>query len=365
MINTPYLNTSLVPTMPNFYQNMDGLLATAKDIANNSMDFEMKYVGKHDFYMEDPRHVSFSFGMKKHRFEVMDYARSQLCSKVGVPASYIDRLAASRSKELRQLACDNINMMARKHFDGQLLLRTTKGKLRGVLTPRYTVFDSDSILEVLADCFDAGILNKDNTVLRSYCNSLDVLNLRFTDTTPIKGLADKDLFFGMDITSSDVGKYSLKINFYIYKQVCTNGLCIGFFKDELYQQRHLGVTADDFRKGVRRSVEAFPRIVAAVKPMLMEAGARNLLDSPVFDMEVDTPAVLTARNNLMTYLGIGQESLGLLVSIARNNYGSSLWGFVNAITEYSQRFRFERRFELENRAGTLLTDFDRVLRKAA
>lgn len=352
-------NKLSVPKNSAFECVIPKMVRIADKIAADTEDLVLKRPCDNNLVMENPTEVSFRFGRDRSTYTLRPFSRHQLCHKMGMPSMYFEKL--SRTQGLSQLACYNMNELF-KAARSELLFRTVGDCLRGVLTPKYRSFDSNEILDVFTDCVGVGKeLNPGNLAIRGYCTSLDVFHLRFTTVNPVKTANDKDIYMGLEITSSDVGKYSLSVRFFIYKQVCTNGMCLSIFDDDLFTQRHIGITKDGFRKGLRESVASFPILVARAAEMVNYANRIDLRNNPIFNPDNQLPESLKLRELFQKYLGVGQDSLAVITGIAQQNYDTTLWGLGNAITEWAQYHEFERRKELEVKAGTLMTDFSRFL----
>lgn len=354
-------NKLTVPQNQSYDYVLPEMVKTAEEYAAGRKDLLLKNPKSNDLFLENPEELSFRFGLHRNTYQLIPYSRHQLCQKVGMPYGYFDRLDRSRSKELRNLACANMNMLF-KYYTGSMLLRTVDNCLRGVLSPMYCSFDSDEILDVFTDCVGPKKeLDPSNMLVQGYCNSMDVLHLRFTTARPVKTLTDDDLYYGLELTSSDVGKYSLSVRFFVYKQVCTNGMCLGIFDKALYTQRHVGINKDIFRAGLRNSLKAFPSLTTQATDLINHAGSVSLADNPLFDLDNNSPESVQVREKMQGYLGVGQENMAVIAKLARENYGTTLWAYGNAITEWAQQYEFERRKELELKAGRLMTDFYGVL----
>ena len=341
------------------------LIKDAYQTHANSLDYEFKNISNNHFSYGLPSNIKFKFGKDWHEFEGTRFAMHQLCRKIGMPITFFEKLRGSRDEALNNMCVSNINGLL-EHYNGDMLVRTVGGCMRGVLSTRYRAFDSYKILDVFADFVDNNkVWAADNIAIRGFCNSMDVLHLRFTTLEPVKGLEDKDLYYGMEITSSDVGKYALQVRFFIYKQICTNGMCIGSFDRELYTQRHVGITPERFREGLAACLNSFPKLTEEVTAIISSAGRRSLANSPLFNFNLYKDENEPIRKALRNYLGLSDAAMLQIASIARQNYAPTLWGYGNAITEYAQTCNLERRKELETMAGKLMTNFDYLLKYAA
>lgn len=331
------------------------MVKKAHDIAEKSVDYECKNFGHIDFRLDEKGNVSFKFGRSRENFQMSSYAYYQLCHKIGMPYQYYKKLIAN--PELRELAYNSINTLS-KHCKENLVLRTCDKYLRGIVTTKYCPFDSEDLLDVFHKAFTVSkILPMDEVQIRGHYLDMDFFHLRFTESESIKGLSDKDLYFGMQLSSSDVGRSSIRLSFYVYKKICTNGLCISKFDQQLYCQRHIGVTKDQVYKGLMDAFANYPYLVVQAKGLLLDAGKKSLVGSKLLMVHnlVEADKQVEA---MQKYLGISHADMAKLADITQTKYEPSVWGYVNAITEYAQDFEVTRRIELESRAGALLSNSD-------
>lgn len=343
-----------------FEKRISQLLKSAHSIKNDSLDYELKGCKQHDLHLESSYSANFRFGNGREQFLLMPFAASQLCSKIGMPWSFYRKLVSSKDVVLQRLALETFNQLATHHQEG-IVLRTYKDIIRGVVSSKYCAFDTDAILDVFVEAFkDSKILSTDETVMRGDYIGLDLFSMRFTHREPIKGVPDKDLFYGMQLTSSDVGRSSIRLRFYVYKQVCSNGLCVNLFNQELLTQRHIHVKKDYVYAAMLESFKAFPEMMIKVNEYISAAGEHSLRKNPLLLSETPTKKqYMELRNQMQKYLKISEGGMNELAMIVASDYEPTVWGYINAITKYAQRFDVERRMELESLAGNLLTNFDR------
>ena len=141
------------------------------------------------------------------RYPMSRYALSQLGSKIGVPANYLQKCIDSGRIDL---ASDNVNSWL-EDYGKDLFIREYNGHIRGILSSKYSVCDTPDILKVLQDTVDLNTYK----VKGSFLNE-ERLHLRLVgkEMLPIDG---EDLFPGIFIDSSDIGRSILTVKFGIYK----------------------------------------------------------------------------------------------------------------------------------------------------
>lgn len=294
-----------------------------------------------DFTVRDPRRFmrmtdsgdiwySPDGGANYRSVGVGDFALSQLGTKIGVPATYIQKCM---NAGMSDLAADNVNNWLER-YKGSLFIREYSGKIRGVLSDRYSVCDAPEVLDIIGDTVDIGRYK----IRGSYINE-ERLHLRMIDRNPLPGQTE-DLFPGIFIDSSDVGRSMLRIQFGIWKQVCTNGLMIAKAGGNIYTQRHIGVDKDEFRMNVVRGMENVEQLAATASEWI--------------DTARSTKMTIEEMQDKLKAMQLGDKHAENVIRLAEYKYGKTRWGFINSITEEAQEFSLERRIDLEQDAGRLL-----------
>ena len=275
------------------------------------------------------------------RLPLSRFALGQLCTKVGVPTRYIDKCIDSGRIDL---AKDNVNSWL-EDYNKDLFIREYNGTVRGVLSSKYSVCDSHEILKVLEDAVD---LSK-YKIKGSFLNE-ERLHLRLvsTEMLPIDG---EDLFAGLFINSSDVGRSILTVQFGIYKQVCTNGLVIAKAGGTLFEQKHIGISADEFHQGLVASLANVDLLTDHAVEWVQRA--KNRYNH--WSVETEHPEDI---EEFVAYIrqqtNLSDDSAHKVISLMQTKYEDTRWGLINGITEVAQDFTLERRIELERIAGNML-----------
>ena len=275
------------------------------------------------------------------RYPMSHYALSQLGSKIGVPANYLQKCIDSGRIDL---ASDNVNSWL-EDYGKDLFIREYNGHIRGILSSKYSVCDTPDILKVLQDTVDLNTYK----VKGSFLNE-ERLHLRLVgkEMLPIDG---EDLFPGIFIDSSDIGRSILTVKFGIYKQVCTNGLVIARAGGTLFEQKHIGISTDDFYEGLVASLKNIDVLSEHAVEWVQSAKHRDNHWSVMSKYEDDIQAFI---DQIRQQTNLSNESAGKVIDLMQNRYGDNRWGYINAITEVAQDFTLERRLELERIGGNLL-----------
>ena len=267
-------------------------------------------------------------------YDLTKFALSQLCNKIGVPLRYIQKCIGANMKELVE---NNINSWI-KAYKNPVMLRFYKNSVRGILSSKYSALDAPDILTGIGE-----VLNTDDFLIKGSYLSPERLHARLVHKEPLN-INSEDLFAGIQIDSSDVGRKTLTVTFMIFKQVCTNGLCINKANGLLFQQKHIGVSASDFKDKFNKSIECFPDLVAEYTGVI-----KNMLKEPDIVGDIDDFIKNTKIN-----LDIGEKEAKKVLDLMQNKYSMNRWGYINSVTELAQEYSLEKRLELENLMGNIL-----------
>lgn len=287
--------------------------------------------------------VALSMRMKA---KLSSWAFYQLCSvRLGIPHNYMRKCLDSEYEDVKTLWQANVNTHL-SHYDRATRIRlywpdtSQEPVVRGIVTSSYAVFDSDQVLETVQDVLGDGFS------VKGYFLNEEGLHLRVTTPEPL-AIDGEDLYPGLIISSGDVGNRSLEVSFFIWKQVCTNGLVMEKVSGQVLHKRHLGIyDPADFKMSLTEALEMFPTFCENAKTLVEEARRKEL-----------TADMLTERLKAFgksVKLTEGEENA---ITVLTTKYGMTLWGFVNALTEFAQaeRFDLDNRIEIEAYAGDLIT----------
>ena len=323
-------------------KTLDKLIIKANDIALNSTDYMVRKANTSNVRFNETAGLTFIAEDQEIRdFQMSRYALGQLGSKIGVPARYLDKCIQSGRIDLAQ---DNVNSWL-EDFNKDLFIREYNGGIRGVLSNKYSVCDSHEILQAVDDAVDLSQYK----IKGSFLNE-ERLHVRLVsrEMLPIDG---EDLFAGLFLDSSDVGRNILTVKFGIYKQVCTNGLVIARAGGTLFEQKHIGITAEEFHDGLVKSLQNIDLLTENAVEWVRRAQHRENHWSSASEYEDDI-------NEFVAYIrqktNLSEESSRKVIDLMNTKYTDSRWGLINGITEVAQDFTLERRLELERIAGTLL-----------
>ena len=316
----------------------------AEEIQSHCTDYTVAEANSRNFRFNDTAGITFvdSASRDIHSLSLTHHSLGQLSAKVGVPVRYIEKCVQSGRLDLAQ---DNVNSWL-EDYNKDFFIRAYDDRARGILSSKYSVCDTPEILGVVDDCVD---LSK-YKVKGSYLSE-ERLHVRLVskDMLPIDG---EDLFAGLFLDSSDVGRNILTVKFGIYKQVCTNGLVIARAGGTLFEQKHIGITAEEFHDGLVKSLSNVDLLTEHAVEWVRRAKHRDNHWSAVSEYEDDIEefvAYIRQQTNL------SDDSAHKVINLMQTKYEDNRWGLINGITEVAQDFTLERRLELERIAGNLLT----------
>lgn len=269
------------------------------------------------------------------------HSMSQLCNKIGIPVRYIDKCIDSGRLDL---AADNINSWL-DDYNKNLFIREYKDTVRGVLSDRYATLDTPDVMGVLSD-----VMNLDEYAIKGHFLTPERFHARIVQKE-MMNIDGEDLFAGVQIDSSDVGRSTLIVKFMIWKQVCSNGLCISRGGGLLFSQKHIGISAEEFRKGFTESIQNIPILVEHSRELIEEARK----DSKRYNVKsFDEQQLKDFVERVKMKTKLSDDGVDKVIQFMTDKYGYSQWGLVNSLTEVAQDYTLERRLEIEKVAGELL-----------
>lgn len=327
---------------------LDDLVSEVNGIQDRCLDWTVENVSnKNMWYNHDSNKLVFSCEGERHNLSLTPFSLGQLCVKMGVPSRYVKKCLESGYGDL---AGDNLNAWI-DDYGKNLFIRQYDNSVRGILSDRYAVMDAPDVCEVITDCFDSGYN------LRGTYISPERFHIRLiqNDMMKVKG---EDLFAGICIDSSDVGRSVLCVQFLVWKQVCTNGLMLPKSEGVLFTQRHMGLTQKEFRNELTDNLKRIPELVKSTKESILNLrDTSDLVSYSMWEEEKQNAFV----NRIRSLTRMNDDDIMSAVSVMENTYVVNVWGFVNALTQVAQKYTLERRLEIEKFAGSLLFD-SRVLR---
>lgn len=321
-----------------------GNLMTRSDkIQEKCHDFSVSKVSLKNFRFSDVGTLMFmpdgASGVEQ--YPMSRYALSQLGSKIGVPANYLQKCLDTGRLEL---CAENVNSWV-DGCDKDFFIREYDGHIRGVLSSKYSVCDTPDILDVLNNVVDMSKYK-----IKGHFLTEERLHLRLVgkEMLPIDG---EDLFPGIFVDSSDVGRNMLIVQFGIYKQVCTNGLVISRGSGKLFEQKHIGIKPEELYEGLVASLKNIDILCDNAVELVQRANKSDVK----YDVSSLTPEDFEAFvAQIKGATKLSTDGASKVIDLMQTKYGDSKWGYINSITEVAQDYTLERRLELERIAGQML-----------
>lgn len=314
--------------MLNTTQSFENLMAKANEIQSMCIDYK---VPVNSIKMTDDLMLKF----EDHELSLSQLAAAHLCGKLNMPSRYFTRLVESNNKIL---AAENINCWLNDPTDKRtFLLRGYAGQVRGVLSGSYSVYDAPEILETLQEVF-----KPEDFILKGSYISHERLHLRLIENKMLD-VEGEDLYAGITLDSSDVGRSGLQVKFFIWKKVCTNGLVIAKSYARLFKQKHIGISHDDFAESLKEGLNTFYTLKDKIAESIRETNA--------IPVNSDIDELL---EEIKEQTNLSDQAAEKVIELMQVKYAPTKWGLINGITEVAQEFTLETRLQLEEIAGNML-----------
>jgi hypothetical protein len=326
----------------------DDIKSKAADIETMREDFYVKDVAKNLWMASNDGTISFCHetpqGVETENMAATSWALSQLSVKLGMPSGYAEKCIQRGHPDL---AANNVNTWLTEQNGGKrkkstdYLVRAYDGKIDGILSSGYTAFDTTKILSTIERTVNVN----DYHVVGSYVSD-ERMHLRLI-RDELLDVDDEDLYPGIFIDSSDVGRTALHVSFGVWKKVCTNGLCISKVGGVLYHQRHMGITPIEVETELANRIKMVPELIARSESIIKAARGEklNLNDEKVFEK---------IMSDIRRLSHLSEDDAKKVIDLAKARYGMTRWGVVNSMTEIAQNFELDDRIRIENAAGRLI-----------
>lgn len=324
-----------VITVPDKFTTLTSLWEEAKKIQEQCTDFLVENPNIHMWYTPTLK-LFFRPSRPDSERQVMmlnNYAFSQLCTKLGIPVRYMKKCL---NEGHVQLVAENINTWF-EEYKTPLFVRAYKNRVRGILTDKFSPFDTPEIIDILQDT-----LGNNYRVKGFYLNE-ERFHVRLVQHNMLN-IPGEDLFAGIQVDSSDVGRSILIVRFMIFKQVCINGLTVSRGSGILFRQRHVGISPDEFRREFKENLTVLPDLIAEVSTAIEESR------KDIFTQE----RIDEALSRLKDHLDASEDMQKKVVDLMTEKYTKTRWGLINSLTEVAQQYTLERRLDIEKYAGDLL-----------
>ena len=330
---------------------LEDLFSRANKIAEESEDYIIPKANLTNVRMNEYGGLSFLCESGAKSLFMSDHALNQLSTKVGVPTRYISKCVRSGRIELAQ---DNINSWL-EEYNKSLMIREHNNKVRGILSSKYSVCDTHEILDVLGNTLDL-----DNYTIKGHFLSPERFHLRLVCKEQLP-IPNEDLYSGIVIDSSDVGRSILTCKYLIYKKVCTNGLIVTRGVNDLFSQRHINIYKDEFARGLEVSMKAIPQLDEIICKRIESTRQEDLSSVLKYGEDLrdiynlSDEELADVLDEIKTSAKISEDKAKEVISVyTSGRYDMTRWGYINSLTDVAKTLTLENRIELEKYASTLL-----------
>jgi len=289
-------------------------------------------------------------------YAITDHAHSQISQRIGIPKRYYDRMLTTAPELLK----DNV----RHWFDSdpeRRMIRTLDHNARAFLSDRYRRLDNEQVaavaLPAITSVSNAVLLSSHVTDRKLYLKTL------FPDIVA-EVTKDDVVRPGVIISNSEIGQGALDVQYFFYRDFCTNG-CVFGKRDVFGMKRyHTGSVVapasgyEIFSDDTQRKEDDL--ILSQVSDVVEAATSSDL-----FMKEVEHLRAAAASEKMQNPVA-GVEALGKVVGLSLAEQESALinllegrdytkWGALNAVTKIANTAEsYDRASELEELGGAIL-----------
>lgn len=287
-------------------------------------------------------------------------ALTQTGTLMGIPSAYIKKLAHGEEQWERDLASHVLNKHNQNIDRRRMLIRSIGGEVRGVLSDKYRRLSTPIIYgEFFKACALHGARVIDATVsdLKSY---VEVIVPRVL-TVPSEG---GNIYFvpGLQISNSDFGAASLQVKSFHINVACLNGMT----RENIMKSIHLGKrlaeditwSEETYKNDTQLQASQVSDIVTnSLSPDAIRKEARLIQTAAHTEVDMDNvlqklPAMGALKaevEDIKTIIMSGRAEDGIIG-------GSNLWKVTQGITAHARNLGGERKRDLDDLAGSLLSD---------
>lgn len=305
--------------------------------------------------------IQFNVGGELKTLDLNKWSNQQMAMYAEIPKQYYDRILA----EQPSLLVDNINHGLTKQAGDKRMVRAYGDGVRGLVSSKFRRLDSHDLVEnVMPAMIEGGlqVVSSEITDKRMYLRALSprlLADVKVGDTVQ----------YGIQISNSDVGAGSLKVEPLLFRLVCQNGMITQHAFRKFHAGRSMAAGDDSIElltdSTLRLGEAAFwaevrdivngamkPEVFAAEMDKMRAAATQQITN---FNLEEVVEA--TCKK-----LGIGlnlNARQGVLENLASGADGAGLtkWGLANAFTYVAERegtITFDESVELERAGGQII-----------
>ena len=281
---------------------------------------------------------------------ISDHAHSQIAERTRLGSRvYNDVLTIEKG-----LRADTVNRLWRAKPEKRLV-RELDDEMRAFLSNRFRPIDNLPII----DCFAGAVKDRDIKLeSTSLTDKHMIVQARFNDQqSDVDGKGP--VFGGISLRNSEVGAGALAIEFWLYRQVCSNGLVLRHESESVMRKYHVGRQLEGYL-----SDETVRYEIAALEGQMRDA-ITYIANGELFQNAVDRIATASGITiprpekaiEIVTKRFALTESDGeSILSRMVGERDFSVWGLVNAVTAQAHGTNDrERQYEYERIGGDIFS----------
>ncbi len=286
-------------------------------------------------------------------FPMTRHAETQVCEWLGIPHRYYDAMCEAG---LWSLAAANLAKWIPTKGTEKRLVRTAEGRVRAVLSDRYRPLDN---YDVVVTALEVAQQTPHGAKVQ-YCH---LTEQQMAVDLVVPALAEEvragDLLIpGIRVSNSEVGSAALRVEPYVYRKICKNGM-VG--PQSLYRA-HLGARLTEGEQFY--SPETLRATDAAVFSQVRDY-VRAGLDGTILaqfvgqlraaaGIRVEDP--IRAVDSVSASLAASKAEKAAILSAFIGEADPTLYGLAQAITRQAQEIPTEVGFTWERYAGAIVAE---------
>jgi hypothetical protein len=296
-----------------------------------------------------------------HNYGLNNWSTTQGAAFTDIPSAYLNRI----SQENPALAANALNHGFSMQKDERRMIRTVDGKVRGFLSPKYRRLDGYDLLGAVFPTLQENGLTvaaSELTERRLYLKALSpklLLEVKKGDMVQ----------YGITISTSDVGAGAFRVEPFVYRLDCLNGMISATTLRKYHRGKDVGESDDAQELYSDRTKELSDAafwcqvndiVKGSLDPAFFEREVDKLriaAEMPIKNYDLESVVELTAK---AVNLPLGKSRLqNIVAALANGNEGAGLtqYGLINSFTRaaYDDSESFDDSIEMERAAGKILT----------
>lgn len=250
--------------------------------------------------------------------------------KIGVPGGFFKKLNQDNKRGI-------LDQFHAENSDKDVIIRKLDDNIRFMGSAKYSCFDDKDVMKSLLD------LNVDLGI-REFHQDFGHTVLRVSNVNPIQVPNSRPFYPGLQIINSEIGNSSVKVQYFLWEEVCTNGMIAARGDFPMFRMIHVG--KKDHQKltdAVNEKINGLPKFIEHCTSALT---GLNIMEGKemkaCIDKNENIPAAV--RIAIPTYLG----------NYAQNEEEATGLDYMSALTEAAQKYTWDERLDLEQVAGNMM-----------